>query len=67
METIHKQVRVGVCCDKPDLWVSASKFQTYVECKNCECRCINTGVAEDGEITCWKHHDCSDGSCTHGE
>lgn len=29
-----------------------------------ECRCITPG-ADDGFTTCWAHHDCSDGSCTH--
>lgn len=31
-----------------------------------ECRCTNPGK-DDGQTTCWEHHDCSDGSCTHGE
>ena len=39
-------------------------LQTYVECYACECRCIHPGQ-DDGQTTCWKHHDCSDGSCTH--
>jgi hypothetical protein len=30
------------------------------------CRCKNEGQ-DDGDITCWKHHDCRDGSCTHAE
>lgn len=30
------------------------------------CRCLNPGQ-DDGNNTCWKHHDCNDGSCTHGE
>jgi len=29
-----------------------------------KCECINP-PADDGHTTCWKHHDCSDGSCTH--
>lgn len=31
-----------------------------------DCTCLNVGH-EDGATTCWQHHDCSDGSCTHGE
>lgn len=31
-----------------------------------ECRCTHPGQ-DDGSTTCWVHHDCSDGSCTHGE
>ena len=31
-----------------------------------KCRCLNVGQ-DDGQTTCWLHHDCSDGSCTHGE
>jgi hypothetical protein len=29
-----------------------------------DCRCTNRGK-DDGQTTCWLHHDCSDGSCTH--
>ena len=28
------------------------------------CTCLNIGE-DDGQTTCWLHHDCSDGSCTH--
>lgn len=63
---IIKEIRVGNCCDTPILFVHASQFQTYAECKNCECRCLHP-KQDDGDTTCWKHHDCSDGSCTHGE
>lgn len=59
-------VRVGVCCPNMALKIWCSRFQTYVECMACECRCITPGK-EDGQTTCWVHHDCSDGSCTHGE
>lgn len=31
-----------------------------------ECRCLNPGM-DDGQTTCWVHHDCSDGSCTHAD
>lgn len=31
-----------------------------------ECNCTTPGQ-DDGSTTCWEHHDCSDGSCTHGE
>ena len=31
-----------------------------------ECRCTNPGQ-DDGSTTCWEHHDCSRGECTHGE
>lgn len=31
-----------------------------------ECRCTNPGK-DDGQTTCWEHHDCNDGSCTHQE
>lgn len=30
------------------------------------CRCYNPGE-DDGENTCWVHHDCNLGDCTHGE
>lgn len=30
------------------------------------CVCVTPGQ-EDGQSTCWKHHDCNDGSCTHRE
>lgn len=29
-----------------------------------QCRCLNPPL-DDGQTTCWLHHDCSDGSCTH--
>ena len=29
-----------------------------------DCRCVTFGQ-DDGETTCFVHHDCSDGSCTH--
>lgn len=29
-----------------------------------ECRCKNVGE-DDGDTTCWVHHDCNDGTCTH--
>lgn len=38
----------------------------FIECIYCECCCLNVGK-EDGGKTCWQHHDCNDGSCTHGE
>lgn len=59
-------IRVGICCPVMALKIWATKHQTYVECYACECRCINPGQ-DDGQTTCWTHHDCSDGSCTHGE
>ena len=31
-----------------------------------KCQCKNPGQ-DDGETTCWIHHDCNDGSCTHQE
>jgi hypothetical protein len=31
-----------------------------------ECRCTHPGL-DDGSTTCWAHHDCSSGDCTHGE
>lgn len=31
-----------------------------------DCRCTIVGE-DDGGTTCWIHHDCSDGSCTHAE
>lgn len=31
-----------------------------------KCRCTNVGQ-DDGQTTCWLHHDCLDGSCTHHE
>lgn len=30
------------------------------------CTCLNVG-RDDGATTCWIHHDCMDGSCTHME
>lgn len=29
-----------------------------------KCYCKTVGK-DDGDTTCFKHHDCSDGSCTH--
>lgn len=29
-----------------------------------DCTCLNPGQ-DNGATTCWQHHDCSDGSCTH--
>lgn len=29
-----------------------------------QCVCKTYGQ-EDGDTTCWVHHDCSDGTCTH--
>lgn len=31
-----------------------------------DCRCTNPGE-DDGGNTCWPHHDCTKGECTHGE
>lgn len=28
------------------------------------CRCENKGQ-DDGQQTCWEHHDCNRGDCTH--
>lgn len=30
------------------------------------CSCLNIGE-DDGITTCFEHHDCSDGSCTHND
>lgn len=62
----YKVVRVGACCDKQILKLYASEHQTFLECETCKCRCITPGL-EDGQITCWPHHDCNDGGCTHQE
>ena len=32
----------------------------------CECTCITRGM-DDGYTTCWKHHRCEDGMCTHND
>lgn len=32
------------------------------ELKECDCK---TPGLDDGDRTCWQHHDCLDGSCTH--
>lgn len=29
-----------------------------------ECICVHPGE-DDGLYTCWLHHDCTDGTCTH--
>lgn len=29
-----------------------------------ECRCTTPGQ-DDGKQTCWRHHDCTRGDCTH--
>lgn len=64
------------CCDE-------TVDGIYLECPKCgtdliklngidkkyqqdECVCRNPGE-DDGDTTCWVHHDCSDGSCTHQE
>jgi len=31
-----------------------------------ECRCTNPGE-DDGSTTCWVHHNCMTGDCTHNE
>lgn len=31
-----------------------------------ECNCTIPGQ-DDGSTTCWEHHDCMSGDCTHGE
>lgn len=28
------------------------------------CQCQTVGE-DDGETTCWRHHDCNNGNCTH--
>ena len=33
---------------------------------NDECNCKTRGE-DDGKTTCWEHHDCYYGDCTHGE
>lgn len=30
------------------------------------CTCTHPGE-DDGSTTCWEHHDCTRGDCTHGE
>lgn len=35
-----------------------------VSVKTCECR---TPGQDDGDMTCWMHHDCSTQECTHQE
>lgn len=59
-------LRQSKCCGHMLLVVYASKYQTYAECQTCSCRCMNPGE-DDGQITCWTHHDCQRGDCTHGE
>lgn len=43
-----------------DLWDAV----TYIKVK--ECRCENSG-RDDGNYTCWEHHNCRSGDCTHAE
>lgn len=57
-------IRVGICCPVMALKIWATKHQTYVECYACQCRCINPGE-DDGQTTCWTHHNCFNGDCTH--
>lgn len=33
---------------------------------NDSCKCLTRGE-DDGQETCWKHHDCTQGYCTHIE
>lgn len=48
------------CCDNP---VIVDRGY-YLECTNCECCCTNAGQ-DDGGKTCWQHHNCANGDCTH--
>lgn len=57
-------IRVGICCPVMALKLWHTPHQTYVECYACECRCIHPGE-DDGQTTCWTHHDCFKGECTH--
>ncbi len=36
--------------------------KNQIKPEGCTCRTVGK---EDGATTCWQHHDCSDGSCTH--
>lgn len=63
--------------DKPDAWEESEiskAFNTLMDDidngtvdrvrRPRECRCDSPGQ-DDGNQTCWLHHDCRDGSCTH--
>ena len=52
------------CCDNPKLVLQGDELQSYTECENCGCLC-NTPGKDDSQITCFMHHDCSLGYCTH--
>ena len=48
-------------------WEKAQGFTTVCsdhKGRPAECRCLNSGQ-DDGAQTCWNHHDCSRGDCTH--
>lgn len=44
-----------------DRKISTAELLQLVK-KRCSCRTIGK---DDGDHTCFKHHDCRDGSCTH--
>lgn len=39
-------------------------FENWTEVGRCTC--TNPGE-DDGATTCWEHHNCQNGDCTHGE
>lgn len=52
----------------PYVYCPYSSLETFKE--NWEeagrCTCTHPGQ-DDGSTTCWEHHDCTTGDCTHGE
>ena len=47
-----------------DYFATAEKYG--IDLFKIECTCKTRGM-DDGNTTCWEHHDCTDGSCTHRE
>lgn len=42
----------------------AAQEKPFDKVTNRECTCLNVGE-DDGATTCWMHHDCYKGECTH--
>lgn len=49
--------------DSGFIW-NSSMGKNKILLNGCNCRVAGN---DDGNNTCWEHHDCNDGSCTHAE
>lgn len=60
------QIALEQITTKYDIEVYVDKTSDLLKAIDGWCRCDSVG-SDDGRHTCWQHHDCTLGDCTHND